>query len=193
VKTIKLDKMTTLFHSIVQEIVALKKCDHPSIVKIHEIYKDKKKLHIVLDFVEGQELLDYIIKHNKLKESEASMILKQLLKSIRYIHSKGIIHRDLKPENIIINPDTLKLKLIDFGLSSYFLENKSLHTKVGTPAFAAPEVIKGDYGKEADLWSIGIICYVMLVGYHPFQAENMAKLLDKIIKADTPYITSDWK
>lgn len=147
----------------------------------------------MLDYVKGEELLDYIVKHQKLKESEASTIIEQLLRSIKYIHSKGIIHRDLKPENMMINPETLKLKLIDFGLSSYFLEDNSLHTKVGTPTYAAPEVILGDYSKEADLWSVGIICYVMLTGCPPFQADNMKALFQSIVNANTPYYVSDWK
>lgn len=150
--------LTSLFHSIIQEIVSLKKWDHPQIIKILEIFKDKKKLYIVLEFVPGKTLLDHVIENYKLDESETCYILKQILKTIKYVHSKNIIHRDLKPENMMIDPKNSSIKLIDFGLSSFYNESQSLMTKVGTPYYVSPEVLLGNgYSKETDIWSVGVI------------------------------------
>lgn len=133
-----------------------------------------------MEYVEGKELLNYVIEQFKLKESDACSIIKQLLKTIKYVHSKRIIHRDLKPDNIIINPENMQIKLIDFGLSSYYSDITNLTTKVGTPYFVAPEVLDGNYNKEVDLWSIGIITYTLLTGCPPFQADNVLKIYEKI-------------
>ena len=184
--------MTSQFHSIIQEILTLKKWDHPNIVKIYEIFRDNKKLYIVMEFVEGKELLNYVIEQYKLKESEAWSIIKQLLKTIKYVHSKKIIHRDLKPENIIINPDKMQIKLIDFGLSSYYSDLVNLNTKVGTPYFVAPEVLDGSYNKEIDLWSIGVIWYTLLTGCPPFQADNINKVYEKIRAWKLKFYEEDW-
>lgn len=176
-----------------QEILTLKKCDHPNIVKIHDIFRDNKKLYIVMDFVEGKELLNYIIEQCKLKEAGACSVIKQLLKIIKYMHSKGIMHRDLKPENIMINPRNMQIKLVDFGLSSYFDEYKNLHTKVGTPYYVAPEVLDGNYNKEIDLWSIGVITYTLLTGCPPFQGENIIKIYERIRACKLKFYASDWE
>lgn len=101
-----------------------------------------------MEYVEGQELFDFVSQRFKLLESEASDIIEQLVKAIRYLNTLGVCHRDLKPENIIINKETLQIKLIDFGLSAYFDEVSQLHSKVGTPYYVAPEVLDGDYNKE---------------------------------------------
>jgi len=148
VKIIKLEKLKSQFHSIVQEILALKKIDHPNVVKILEIFKDETKLYIVMENVEGRELFDFVVKKHKLLESEASIIVKQMLKTIKYLNEIKLCHRDLKPENIIINPDTLHIKIIDFGLSAFYSDFGLLTTKVGTPYYVAPEVLNKCYGKE---------------------------------------------
>lgn len=175
-----------------QEILSLKNWDHPNIVKIYEIFKDSKNLYIVMEFVEGKELFDYVVERHKLKESDAWNIVKQLLKTIKYIHSIGIIHRDLKPENIIINPTTKKIKLIDFGLSSYFKDFQHLHTKVGTPYYVAPEVLDGDYGCEIDIWSVGVIAYILLTGYPPFQGKNNNIIYQKIKACQIRFYDAEW-
>jgi serine/threonine protein kinase len=157
IKVIKLEKLMSQYYSIVQEIYALKKIDHPNVVKIHEIFKDERKLYIVMEYVEGKELFDFVVQKMKLLESEASKIAMQLLKTIKYLNEVKICHRDLKPENIIINPETIHIKLIDFGLSSLYSEFTHLETKVDTPYYVAPEVLDKNYGKECDIRSIGMI------------------------------------
>ncbi|CAI2385645.1 unnamed protein product [Moneuplotes crassus] len=193
VKVIKLEKLKSQYHSIIQEILALKKIDHPNVVKIHEIFKDKKKLYIVMELVEGKELFDFVVAKTKLTEQEAVKISTQLLKTIKYLSGLNICHRDLKPENIIINPETLKLKIIDFGLSAFYSEQVNLSTKVGTPYYVAPEVLDKCYGKECDLWSIGVITYVLLTGCPPFQAKTLPELFSRIRNCSLKYMDADFK
>lgn len=193
IKIIDMSKLQSQFHSLIQEILTLKKADHPNIVKIHEMFKDEEKLYLVLEFVEGQELFDFVTERFKLMESEACEIIEQLVKVIRYLNNLGVCHRDLKPENIIINPHTLQIKLIDFGLSAYFDEVSQLNSKVGTPYYVAPEVLDGEYSKECDMWSIGVITYILLVGYPPFNSKNMKVIYEKIRAAKPEYYQSEWE
>lgn len=126
----------------------LKQVSHPNIVKILQIFKDAKKLYIVMEHVKGKELFDFIIAKNKLTESESVTIIEQLLKIVKYLNSLKICHRDLKPENIMINTKTLRIKLLDFGLSTHFKEHQTLVSPVGTPYYVSPEVLRGEYSKE---------------------------------------------
>lgn len=141
IKVIDFEKLTSHMKSSVLEIELLKKVDHPNIVKIYEIFKDEKALYIVMEYIEGIELFQYIIERVKIAEQNSSIIVKQLLKTIKYLNSLSICHRDIKPENILINPSSLQIKLIDFGLSTYFSESRQLNTKVGTPYYVSPEVL----------------------------------------------------
>lgn len=193
IKIIKLEKLKSQFHSVIQEILALKKIDHPNVVKIFEVFKDSSKLYIVMEYVEGKELFDFVVKRQKLKESEASKVVQQLLRTIKYLNELKICHRDLKPENIMINPDTLHIKIIDFGLSSFYSEFSTLATKVGTPYYVAPEVLDKAYGKECDMWSIGVITYVLLTGCPPFQAKALPELFKRIKNCDLKYMDTDWR
>jgi serine/threonine protein kinase len=141
IKTINLTKLTTKYHILAQEILTLKRVNHPNIVKMYEFYRDLDKLHLVMEYVEGKELFDFIFQRNKLKESEASNIIKQLLLALNHLNSLNIMHRDLKLENIVINPMTFQVKVIDFGFSCYYDSKEKLHTRVGTPYYIAPEVL----------------------------------------------------
>ena len=101
-----------------------------------------------MEFCKGKELFEYVVEHTKINERDSAFIIKQLLKTIKYLNSLNICHRDIKPENILINPKNLDVKLIDFGLSTYFSDFNELMTKVGTPYYVAPEVLKGSYNKQ---------------------------------------------
>jgi len=193
IKIIKLEKLKSQYHSVIQEILALKKIDHPNVVKIHEIFKDKRKLYIVMEYVEGKELFDFVVQKMKVMESEAAQIVMQLLRTIKYLNELKICHRDLKPENIIINPDTLNVKIIDFGLSAFYSDFDHLSTKVGTPYYVAPEVLEKRYGKECDIWSIGVITYVLLTGCPPFQAKSLPELFKRIRNCNLKYMDQDFK
>ena len=193
VKCVELEKLTGNYHSCISEILTLKKVDHPNIVKIYEIFKDEKFLYIVMEFCEGKELFEYVVENTKINEKDSSGITKQLLKTIKYLNSLKICHRDIKPENILINPKNLHIKVIDFGLSTYFSDFNQLVTKVGTPYYVSPEVLKGNYNKQCDMWSVGVISYILLTGCPPFQGENLAEVYNEILYEKLKLYRSDWE
>eukprot|EP00252_Welwitschia_mirabilis_P021846 TRINITY_DN571_c1_g3_i1.p1 TRINITY_DN571_c1_g3~~TRINITY_DN571_c1_g3_i1.p1 ORF type:complete len:438 (-),score=82.75 TRINITY_DN571_c1_g3_i1:297-1610(-) len=187
-----LDKEKVLKHKMVQqikrEISTMKLIKHPNIIKLHEVMASKSKIYIVLDFVTGGELFDKIVKHGRLREDEARRYFHQLINAIDFCHSRGVYHRDLKPENLLLDSYG-NLKVSDFGLSALpqqIREDGLLHTTCGTPNYVAPEVIndKGYDGATADLWSCGVILYVLMAGYLPFDDSNVMALYKKISKAD---------
>lgn len=132
----------------------------------------------------GGELFDKLGQQKAYTEKEAAGIMKQLLSAVVYCHSKKIVHRDLKPENLLMESATknARLKVIDFGTSQLFDPNKKMTTKIGTPLYIAPEVLQKSYTEKCDIWSCGIILYVLLSGKHPFDAQNENELLQKIRK-----------
>ncbi|CAI2385540.1 unnamed protein product [Moneuplotes crassus] len=192
IKIYKLDGSDNELLSIFREISVHQSFDHPNLVKIHEVFKQDKKLYIVCDLVKGRRLYDYILDSKKISEENAKIIVKQLLKVLEYSHSKNIMHRDLKPENVIIEPSTLQIKVIDFGSSSYFSNSNKLKTCLGTPFYIAPEVLEGEYTQTADIWSIGIITYLMLTGCPPFQDEDFQIIYQKILNEPLCFYRDQW-
>ncbi|KAK6779906.1 hypothetical protein RDI58_022090 [Solanum bulbocastanum] len=169
------------------EISAMKLVRHSNIVQLYEVMASKKKIYCVMEYVKGGELYNKVSK-GKLKEDVARKIFQQLINAIDFCHSRGVYHRDLKPENLLLDENG-NLKISDFGLSA-LAESKCqdglLHTKCGTPAYVAPEVInkRGYDGAKADIWSCGVILYVLLAGYLPFQDSNLMEMYRKIGKAE---------
>ena len=172
-----------------RELNIIKKLNHINIVKIMHIKEDMNNIYIIMEYIENN-LFFYLINNKCLSEQESSFYFFQLISVIDYIHSQGIVHRDLKPENILITPKGL-LKIIDFGLSNYFSkEGKLLSTSCGSPSYTAPEVLLGNKynGFAVDIWTIGIILYVMLCGNFPFEAkDDNNTLFKKIIKCKVEY------
>jgi calcium-dependent protein kinase len=178
------------------EFEILKQVDHPNIIKFYEMYVDEKNYHLVTEFCGGGELFDHIIDRGSFSEKLASRIIKQVLSAIKHLHDRNICHRDLKPENILFESKSkeAQVKLIDFGLSKYFVERNNtnangrgnrgnsilrerkgegiMRTKIGTPYYMAPEVLDGEYDQTCDMWSLGVITYCLLCGYPPFNADN---------------------
>lgn len=146
--------------------------------------------------IEGGELFYKIVDIGSFTEARASSIVKQILEGVKYLHEAGIAHRDLKPENILCkgSDDDMVIKIADFGLSKTFDEGSHLTTACGTPDYAAPEVINmaGEYGKEVDLWAVGVITYVLLCGYAPFFSESQQELFDQISNADYTFPEEEW-
>jgi len=171
-----------------KEIQVLKELDHPNIIKIFEYYVDNKNHYIITELLTGGELYETIVKCHKFNEKKAAFILKQILSALNYLHSKGIVHRDIKPENILVqNIDKKKnkmeeihIKLIDFGASNFFKENEILKLKVGSPYYIAPEVLNKNYNEKCDIWSAGVVLYVMLTGKFPFVGQTSQKLFESI-------------
>ncbi|KAI4376751.1 hypothetical protein MLD38_014476 [Melastoma candidum] len=170
-----------------REIAVMKMVKHPHIVELHEVMASKSKIYIAMELVRGGELFAKVSR-GRLREEVARMYFQQLISAIDFCHSRGVYHRDLKPENLLLD-DEGNLKVSDFGLSAFseHLRNDGLlHTTCGTPAYVAPEVIcrKGYDGAKADLWSCGVILFVLLAGYLPFQDDNIMAMYRKIHKGD---------
>ncbi|KAL2474984.1 CBL-interacting serine/threonine-protein kinase 23 [Abeliophyllum distichum] len=187
-----LDKEKVLKHKMIgqikREISTMKLIRHPNVIRMYEVMASRTKIYIVMEFVTGGELFDKIATRGKLKEDEVRKYFQQLINAVDYCHSRGVYHRDLKPENLLLDANGV-LKVSDFGLSALpqqVREDGLLHTTCGTPNYVAPEVInnKGYDGAKADLWSCGVILFVLLAGYLPFEESNLGALYKKIFKAE---------
>lgn len=186
-----------MMEQIKREISVMRMVKHPNIVELHEVMASKSKIYFAMDLVRGGELFAKIAK-GRLKEDVARVYFQQLISAIDFCHSRGVYHRDLKPENLLLDDDG-NLKVTDFGLSAFSEHLKQdglLHTTCGTPAYVAPEVIgkKGYDGAKADLWSCGVILYVLLAGFLPFQDDNLVSMYRKIYRGDfkcPPWFSSE--
>ncbi|KAH9623959.1 hypothetical protein KSS87_016218 [Heliosperma pusillum] len=173
---------------IKREIATLKVLKHPNIVRLYEVLASKTKIYMVLEYVHGGELFDKIASRGKLPEKEGRRLFQQLVDGVGYCHDKGVFHRDLKLENILIDGKG-NIKVSDFGLSALPQHSGSdglLHTTCGSPNYVAPEILanRGYNGSTADVWSCGVILYVILTGYLPFDDRNLAVLYQKITRGD---------
>eukprot|EP01017_Pseudomicrothorax_dubius_P048837 TRINITY_DN8978_c0_g1_i3.p1 TRINITY_DN8978_c0_g1~~TRINITY_DN8978_c0_g1_i3.p1 ORF type:complete len:357 (+),score=48.53 TRINITY_DN8978_c0_g1_i3:64-1134(+) len=165
------------------ESTILSKLSHKNVVKFRYMRETSTKIFIVMDWLKGGNLKSYLQQRAKrrdqLSDVEASLIMKNLLEAVTHLHSKNIIHRDLKPENILFakEGDLTSVKLIDFGLSTYFTTEETLTQKCGTITFMAPEVLLfGHYSKPVDIWSLGVIMFMLLnKGLHPFYVSSDTK------------------
>ncbi|KAL5559907.1 hypothetical protein UlMin_036118 [Ulmus minor] len=185
-----LDRSTIIKHKMVEqikrEISIMKLVRHPYVVRLYEVLASKTKIYIILEFITGGELFDKIVHHGRLSEAEARRYFQQLIDGVDYCHSKGVYHRDLKPENLLLDSQG-NLKISDFGLSALPEPGVSiLRTTCGTPNYVAPEVLshKGYNGAVADVWSCGVILYVLMAGYLPFDELDLTTLYSKIEKSD---------
>ena len=173
-----------------RELRILKQIHHNNTVKLFSVIESKCSIYIVQELLEGRELLEYINSKGRLSEIESCKIFQQIISGLEYLHNCGIAHRDLKPENIIVLNNKI-IKLLDFGLSNFFKKNQLLSTACGSPCYVPPEMIleKKYNGAESDIWSAGIILYLMLVGNLPFNDENNQVLYRKILsgKYEVPY------
>jgi calcium-dependent protein kinase len=161
--------------------------DHPNIIKLYEIYEDNRYLYLIMEECSGGELFDRILDRinnkNLYTEKQACTIFKQMMSAICYCHSSKICHRDLKPENLLFlnTTEDAPLKVIDFGLSKIFgKEDHKMNTKVGTAYYVSPEVLAGDYDEKCDIWSCGVILYILLTGDPPFNGVNDNEIYKKI-------------
>uniref|UniRef100_A0ABI7WXM3 non-specific serine/threonine protein kinase n=1 Tax=Felis catus TaxID=9685 RepID=A0ABI7WXM3_FELCA len=165
------------------EIEALKNLRHQHICQLYHVLETANKIFMVLEYCPGGELFDYIISQDRLSEEETRVVFRQIVSAVAYVHSQGYAHRDLKPENLLFD-EYHKLKLIDFGLCAKPKGNKDYHlqTCCGSLAYAAPELIQGKsyLGSEADVWSMGILLYVLMCGFLPFDDDNVMALYKKI-------------
>ena len=168
-----------------REFDMLAKLNHPNVIQVAEIFESQDNYYSVMEYCEGGELFNYIVKYRRLDNDETAFLYYQLINGLEYLHSLGIVHRDLKPENLLLTKEYL-LKIIDFGLSNYFTEGQKelLSTPCGSPCYASPEMVSGQKydGFKIDVWSTGIILYAMLCGYLPFEDKDNDVLFEKILE-----------
>ena len=171
---------------IEREIKVLKNLRHPNIVHLYSVIQTEEKIYLIMEYVKGKELFDYIVMKKKLSESESCCFYQQIISGIEYLHKIKYVHRDIKPENLLINEETKELKIVDFGLSNIYTNpNKHLLSSAcGSPSYAAPEMLNGEKYRAppVDIWSSGIVLYAMICGYLPFEDDDNDALYDKICK-----------
>lgn len=184
------DRSTILKRKMVdqikREISIMKLVRHPCVVRLYEVLASRTKIYIILEYITGGELFDKIVRNGRLSEAEARKYFHQLIDGVDYCHSKGVYHRDLKPENLLLDSQG-NLKISDFGLSALPEQGVTiLKTTCGTPNYVAPEVLshKGYNGAVADVWSCGVILYVLMAGYLPFDEMDLPTLYSKIDNAE---------
>ncbi|KAL2899946.1 CBL-interacting serine/threonine-protein kinase 11 [Bienertia sinuspersici] len=189
VKSVSKQKIfkTNLTAHVKREVAIMRRLRHPHIIRLHEVLATKSKIYFVMDFAKGGELFAKVSK-GRFSEDLSRRYFHQLISAIGYCHSRGVYHRDLKPENLLLD-ENWNLKISDFGLSAVKDQTKSdglLHTMCGTPAYVAPEILakKGYDGAKVDIWSCGIILFVLSAGYLPFNDTNLMNLYRKIYRGD---------
>lgn len=197
IKIIKKEKLNTEELSVVHdEVEIMHKIKHPHCVQLHEMFESKKKLYMVMELLTGGELFDRIVAKGSYSEKEASELIKDIATAIQYLHGIGVVHRDLKPENLIYSDKSGGIvKITDFGLAKFRSaeEAAGMNTACGTPGYVAPEVLKSEpYGKEVDMWSLGVILYILLCGFPPFYHESTAALYKQIKKGQYEFPDPYW-
>nr|XP_020447038.1 death-associated protein kinase 3 isoform X1 [Monopterus albus] len=169
---------------IEREVNILREIQHSNIITLHDIFENKTDVILILELVSGGELFDFLAEKESLTEEEATQFLKQILDGVQYLHLKRIAHFDLKPENIMLldkNVPNPRIKLIDFGIAHQIKAGNEFKNIFGTPEFVAPEIVNYEpLGLEADMWSIGVITYILLSGASPFLGETKQETLTNI-------------
>ena len=188
-----------------QEIEILKMCQHPNLIRMLDVFENTEHMYIVMELLEGGDLFSFLEKRKfRVPEQRASSIIHSLAAGIYYLHTYGIVHRDLKPENILMvdKSETSDVKIVDFGLSKMVGPAQLCTEPFGTLSYVAPEVLlQKPYGKAVDVWSLGIVTYLMLVASLPFDHEDDKEvaryfpmsLPSLTIYAEPDYSTSAWK
>ena len=174
-------KKLDMAEKVRREIANLKRFAHPHIIRLYEVLHTPSDIFVVMEYVSGGELFDYIVHKGRLSESEARHFFQQIVAGVEYCHYHHVVHRDLKPENLLLDEEH-NVKVADFGLSNCMEDGAFLRTSCGSPNYAAPEVISGYLyaGPEVDVWSCGVILYALLCGSLPFDDESIANLFKKI-------------
>ncbi|OQV13360.1 Serine/threonine-protein kinase SIK2 [Hypsibius exemplaris] len=167
---------------IYREVQIMKQLDHPHIIKLYQVMETKNMLYLVCEYASNGEMFDYIANYGRIPEAAGRRIFWQILSAVEYCHQRNIVHRDLKAENLLLDVN-MNIKLADFGFSNYFSPGVQLATWCGSPPYAAPEVFQGRKysGPQTDIWSLGVVLYVLTTGSLPFDASTLQTLRDRVL------------
>lgn len=175
------------------EIAVLKLVNHPNIIHMEGLYESRQYIYIVMEMLKGGELFERIVGRPRFSEEECCKVIRPLLESVAYLHDLGIVHRDLKPENILCGENLEDLKIADFGLSKMILPTEKMEAACGTLSYVAPEVLTlQGYGREADLWSVGVIMFLLLCGKLPFDGDDQSEIIRLTVQADLKTNPNVW-
>ena len=177
----------------------LSRLSHPNIIRLYEVYEDRLHYNMVTEHCSGGELFDYIVKRRNLTEQFAANVMYQLMSAVNYLHSNNIIHRDLKPENLLLESKpsgftlgNVIIKVSDFGCSLISQKNRKQTQRSGTAYYIAPEVLNQEYDNKCDIWSSGVILYVLLSGKPPFRGTTDADIFRSVLTAKLSFPPADW-
>jgi len=178
------------------EVQIHKSCKHENIVSLEEIFETKHRLYMVMEVMKGGDLFDRLVKKKRYPESEARIVIKNIVNGVLYMHEQGLVHRDLKPENMLLvsKDDHVTVKIADFGFSKNIEEGRLLSTPCGSPGYVAPEIAnEQSYTTGVDMWSIGVILYTMLVGFPPFYSDDNEQLLEMVSEGRFSFPKKHWQ
>jgi len=178
-----------------KEVEMLAMLNHPGVVKLREVVTTQRYFVIVMEILSGGELFDRIVSRDKYNENDAKVVAKTMLEILSYLHSHEIVHRDLKPENLVFNRegDDAELKLTDFGFATPYNPKQKLTATCGTPEYVAPEILNEQpYGLAVDMWSSGVIIYILLCGFPPFYGDNDDELFERICSCNFKFLSPYW-
>lgn len=181
--------------SVKLEIEAMMRLSgHPNVVGLKAVYEEVDSVHLVMELCAGGELFHRLEKHGRFSEREAAVLFRDLMGVVMYCHDNGIVHRDLKPENILLSTKSSSspIKLADFGLATYIKPGQSLYGTVGSPFYIAPEVLAGGYNQAADVWSAGVILYILLSGMPPFWGKTKSRIFNAVRSAELLFPADPW-
>jgi len=181
---------------LLREIYIMKKLNHPNVLKLYDVFEDEDYFWLVLEFVDGSELFDKIVDRVNYSEKDSANIVKQLVKAMKYLHQNNIVHRNLKPETILSQGegDDEIVKVDDFGFENFESEEELLGSSCRFPGYVAPEVLTEDvYTNASDMFSVGVITYILLSGYPPFYDESPRKIYEKIANVKFDFDDPAWK
>jgi len=162
---------------------------------MYESYEDLTSLYVVTEYIEGGELFGELKRRKKFNEQDCSCVIRQILEALCYCHANNLVHKDLKPENIMVDKqgDINRIKIVDFGTAQTFDKDKKMTEKAGTPYYVAPEVLNQSYNEKCDIWSAGVIMYIMLVGFPPFNGRSDDEILSAVKKGKLKFPSKYWK
>ena len=182
--------------TLFREVDIMKSLDHPHIAQVYETFQDKKNFYIVMEYCPGGELYTALAQYCRFSEKLSAKVIKQICSAVAYCHSRNIIHRDLKLENIMLesrNIGSINCKIIDFDTATFFEVDRQVRGSFGTAYYIAPEVLEGPYNEKCDIWSCGVILYMLLSGRPPFDGDTEEEILEKVKLRDFSFESNEWK